>query len=87
MSFFPLTTCADKLKSAPNIITFLSSLLPSDNEKLPHASDLVPHLECFYLWKSAFLVNLAAPNKEFPNPKSLPTVNGQNVLPCRQYKY
>ena len=75
MSFFLLSTSTDELISAPNIITFLPNLVPSDNEKLLCASNPVPLSEYLYLSKSTFLVNLTAPNKEFPNGKSLPTVN------------
>ena len=37
--------------------------LPSDNERLPRASNPVPHPEYLYLSKPGFLVNLTAPNK------------------------
>ena len=54
----------DELISAPNVITFFyQNLLPLDNEKLPHASNSIPDPEYLYFSKSAFLVNLTAPNK------------------------
>ena len=56
--------------SAPDIITFLPKPLPSDNEILPRASNPVLHPEYLHLLKSAFLVKLTAPNKEFLNVKS-----------------
>ena len=72
---FKLPICRDELISAPNIITFLLNPLPSDNEKLVHASNPISYPEYLCLPKSAFLVNLAGPNKEFPNAKSLPRLN------------
>ena len=56
--------------SVPNIITFSSNPLPSDNEKLPCASNPILYPEYLYLSKSAIPVNLTTPNKEFSNVKS-----------------
>ena len=72
--FFLLSVCAEELLSAPNIITFLTNLLPLYNEKDEHALNPIPYTKQKYLSGSVFLVNLTAPNKEFPNAKSAPTI-------------
>ena len=65
---------------------FLTNPLPSDNEKLPpypmpYPKYLYLSTKYLYLLKSVvFLVNVIAPNKEFPNTKSLPTVNGHKFI-------
>ena len=64
MSFFVLSICTAELISAPTIITLLPNPLPSNNEKLPLASNAVPYPENSYLLRSAFAVNLNVPNKE-----------------------
>ena len=43
--FFPLSISTIELILAPNIITYLPNLLPFDNEKLPLASNPIPHPE------------------------------------------
>ena len=59
ISFFLLSTCTYELISVPKIIKFLPNPLP-DNEKLPHASNSVPHPKYLYLSKSvAILINSA----------------------------
>ena len=63
ISFFLLLTCTDILISTPNIITSLTILLPSDNEKLSYSSNPIPFPEYLHLSKSSFLVNLKATNK------------------------
>ena len=81
LSFFLLSTCTDELISAPNIITFFPNTLPSNNEKVPRASNLIPYPKYLFLLKSVvFLVNLTAPNKEVPNAKSSATVNGYKFI-------
>ena len=52
------------------MITFLPNLQPSGNEKFPHALNLIPYPEKKHLSGSTILMNLTAPNKEFPNVKS-----------------
>ena len=64
-SFFLLSKCTDYITSAVNIITFLPSPLPQENEKLLHSSNPVQYPEEEYLLASAILVNLTAPNDEF----------------------
>ena len=61
--------------SASCILAFLPNLL-SYNRKLPPVSNPIPLPEYSYLSGSAFLVNLTTPNKELPNRKTLPTLNG-----------
>ena len=58
----------------------LPNLLPSDNE-FSCASKPIAYPEYLYLSKSAFLVNLTAPNKEFPNVKSTLCLNGHKCTP------
>ena len=41
-SFFLLSIRTDELISAPNVITFLPTLLPFDSENLPRALNPVP---------------------------------------------
>ena len=48
-------------------MSFLPEPLLSENEKLPLVSNPIPYPEYQHLSGSAFLVNLTAPNKEFPN--------------------
>ena len=64
---------------------FLPSLLQSDNEKFPRASNPIQNLEKEYLSESIFFVNLTAPSKEFPKAKSVHYTIPN--LSCRQHKY
>ena len=63
-----------------NIITFLPSPLPSENKKLPCASNPVPYAEYLYLSKPTFLINLAVPNKEFSNVTSALILHGHKFI-------
>ena len=63
ISFFLLSTCPEELISVPKIIT-LQPNSPVGNEKVPLLSNPVLYPEYLYLSRSAFLVNLTAPNKE-----------------------
>ena len=63
MSFFLLSIFDDEIISTPKIITFLPVSLP--NEKVVSVSNPIPYPEYLYLSMSAFLVNLADPNKQF----------------------
>ena len=56
-----------QLISTPKIITFLLELLLPDNENLPLVSNPIPFSEYLHLSGYPFLVNVASPNKEFPN--------------------
>ena len=69
-SFFLLSTCADELIPAPNVMTFLPNPLPSDKEKVPLTSNPISKPEYSYLSGSAFLVYLTAPNKGLFSVKS-----------------
>ena len=44
------------------------------------ASNTIPKPEYLYLPKSVFSVNLTAPNKEYRNAKSLPTLNDHRFI-------
>ena len=64
-----MSICTDELISAPKhyYIGTKPTPIPSDNEKLLHASNPLPYSENLYLSGSAFYTNLGAPNKKFPN--------------------
>ena len=80
ISFFLLAIRTDELISAPNVITFLPTLLPFDSENLPRALNPVPQPECFYLLGSSFLANLIAPDKEIPITKMAPRIYGHKII-------
>ena len=54
--------------------------LPSDNKKLPCELNAIPYPDYLYSSKSAFLVNLTAPNKEFANIKLALCANGHKFI-------
>ena len=62
--FFQLSIFVEELISTPKIITFLPNSIPGD-EKLPCLSNPISNPKHLYLWISAFLVKLIAPNKQF----------------------
>ena len=62
--------CAEELTSTPKIITFWPDP-PLGNEKLDLLSNPIPYPEYSYLSISAFLVKVAAPNKQFFSVVSL----------------
>ena len=64
ISFFLLSISIDKLISTPKIILFLT-VPPLKCEKHPCLSNLIPYPEYLYLSIPAFLINLAAPTKQF----------------------
>ena len=70
ISFFLLSVCADELLSTLKITAFLAHS-PFTNEKPERALNpiLLPHYP--YLSGSAFLVDIAAPNKQSPGVKSV----------------
>ena len=59
-----LLACAELLKPAQKLITFLP-YPPLGCAKLPLESNPIPYPEYFYLSISVFLVNLSAPNRQF----------------------
>ena len=65
ISFFILSICTEKLKLALNAITFLPNQPSSDSRELTRISNVEPCTEEEYSSGSAFLVNLATPDKEF----------------------
>ena len=71
----------DELLSTPKILTFLLKLLPLLNEKDEHASKIQYHnhytLIYLLLFTIIFLVNLKAPNKQFPTVNSVLRSNSQ----------
>ena len=78
--FFFFSIYINELISTQNIITFLPSPLPSDNEKLPFALNSAPYLEYKYLSGSAYVVNSIAPNIECPKSKSLSALNSLKFI-------
>ena len=60
--FLVLSVRTDELLSTPKIITFLPQEFKI--EKSQREPNPMPYPECEYLSRSAFLVNLAAPNKQ-----------------------
>ena len=78
--FFLSSIYTDELISTRNVIKFLSNSLPFDKGKLPRASNLRRYPEYEYLSGSEFVANLTAPNKEFPNAKSLSTLNSHRSI-------
>ena len=59
-----LLVFVDELISIPKIIGY-SPVTPLGCEKNPYLSNAMPYPEYLHLSISAFLVELAAPNKEF----------------------
>ena len=70
ISVFLLSTCADELISAPNVITSLPIQLASGNKKLAPTSNSILQPEYLYLSGSASLFKLTVPNKEIPSVTS-----------------
>ena len=64
ISFFLLSIFAHELISTPNITKFLP-VPPLGCEKNQCLSNPIPYPEYLHLSISAFLVNVAAPNKQF----------------------
>ena len=67
---FLLSISIEELISTPKTIIFWLNP-PPRNEKLPFLSNPIPYPEYPYLSMPAFLVKVAAPNKQFSNVRSL----------------